>query len=94
MGEELLAQFPEVDFVTDLDLETGEFVPAGIGSVEVVCRSYERELAPVPFESVLRQGPAKPGSLQNKRARDAACRTPALNFACCLLRTRIRTNRH
>ena len=42
-------EFPEVDFVTELDLETGEFVPAGVGSVEVDCRSYVRELPPVPF---------------------------------------------
>lgn len=43
-------QFPEVDFVSELDLETGEFQPAGIGSVEVDCRSYVRELPPVPAD--------------------------------------------
>jgi hypothetical protein len=42
-------EFPEVDFVTELDLDTGEFVPAGLGSVEVACRTYVRELPPVPF---------------------------------------------
>lgn len=39
-------EFPEVEFVTELDLESGEFVPAGVGSVEVECRSYDRELPP------------------------------------------------
>jgi hypothetical protein len=43
-------EFPEVDFVTDLDLETGAFVPAGIGSVEVDCPVYVRELPPVVFD--------------------------------------------
>lgn len=42
--------FTEVDFVTGLDLATGAFTPAGIGSVEVVCEDYVRELPPVPFE--------------------------------------------
>jgi hypothetical protein len=43
-------EFTEIDFVTQLDLETGDFVPAGVGSVEVDCRSYVRELPPVPFD--------------------------------------------
>lgn len=42
-------EFPEVDFVTELDLTTGEFVPAGIGSVAVDCRGFVRELPAVPF---------------------------------------------
>ncbi|MEZ5246674.1 MAG: hypothetical protein R2707_16365 [Acidimicrobiales bacterium] len=42
-------EFPEVDFVTDLDLATGEFVPAGIGSVTVECLGFVRELPAVPF---------------------------------------------
>lgn len=37
-------RLPEVDFVSGLDLETGEFIPAGLGSVEVSCVSYERAL--------------------------------------------------
>lgn len=41
--------FHNVDFVTELDLETGEFVPAGRGSVEVECLTYVGELPPVPF---------------------------------------------
>ena len=41
--------FPEVDFVTELDLATGEFVPAGIGSISVDCRGFVRELPAVPF---------------------------------------------
>jgi hypothetical protein len=44
-------QFPEVDFVSELDLESGEFEPAGLGSVEVDCRSYARELPPVSVGS-------------------------------------------
>lgn len=42
-------EFPEVDFVTELDLETGAFVPAGLGSASVECRSYVRTLPAVPF---------------------------------------------
>ena len=42
--------FPEVDFVTGLDLETGEFVPAGLGTVTVECLEFERELPDVPFD--------------------------------------------
>jgi hypothetical protein len=38
--------FAEVDFVSGLDLESGAFTPAGIGSVAVECRGYERELPP------------------------------------------------
>ncbi len=34
----------DIDFVSDLNLETLEFVPAGIGSVLVHCVSYERDL--------------------------------------------------
>lgn len=43
--------FTEVDFVTDLELATGEFTPAGLGVVEVVCVDYVRELPPIPFEN-------------------------------------------
>ena len=43
-------EFSEVDFVTELDLSTGEFVPAGIGTVAVECRGYERVLPAVPFD--------------------------------------------
>ncbi len=39
-----IVRFDNVDFVTDLNIETGEFTPAGIGSVVVECRSYETEL--------------------------------------------------
>ncbi len=39
-----IVRFDDVDFVTDLNIETGEFTPAGIGSVVVECRSYEIEL--------------------------------------------------
>ncbi|MCQ3808479.1 MAG: hypothetical protein OXB92_04220 [Acidimicrobiaceae bacterium] len=39
-----IVRFDEVDFVTDLDIETGDFTPAGIGSVVVECRSYETEI--------------------------------------------------
>ena len=42
--------FEEVDFVTELDLESGEFTPAGIGSVYVACLDYVRALPPIPFE--------------------------------------------
>lgn len=42
-------RFDDVDFVSDLDLETGEFTPAGVGSVVVECRSYEEELPPSLF---------------------------------------------
>ena len=42
-------EFPQVDFVTELDLATGEFVPAGIGSVTVECLAFARELPAVPF---------------------------------------------
>ena len=44
------AAFPEVEFVTGLDLETGAFIPAGLGSVLVNCGSYVRELPAAPFE--------------------------------------------
>lgn len=37
-----IVRFDTVDFVSDLDLNSGEFTPAGIGSVVVECRSYER----------------------------------------------------
>lgn len=37
-----IVRFDSVDFVSDLDLNSGEFTPAGIGSVVVECRSYER----------------------------------------------------
>lgn len=39
-----IVRFDNVDFVTDLNIETGEFTPAGIGSVVVECRSYETEI--------------------------------------------------
>ncbi|NIV55700.1 MAG: hypothetical protein GWN48_09095 [Actinobacteria bacterium] len=42
-------RFPEVDFVTDLDLVSGEFTPAGLGSVVIECRAYEDELPPTMF---------------------------------------------
>lgn len=42
--------FAEVDFVTGLDLETGDFTPAGIGAVDVVCEDYVRSLPPIPFD--------------------------------------------
>jgi hypothetical protein len=42
--------FPEVDFVSALDLEAGGFVPAGLGKAEVECLDYVRTLPPVPFE--------------------------------------------
>lgn len=42
--------FPEVDFVTGLDLETGEFVPGGLGAVTVDCLEFARELPDVPFD--------------------------------------------
>lgn len=35
-----VVRFAEVDFVTDLDIETGQFTPAGTGSVVIECRSY------------------------------------------------------
>lgn len=41
--------FDDVDFVSGLDLETGEFVPAGLGSVSVECRGFVRELPEEPF---------------------------------------------
>lgn len=44
-----MLEFPEVDFVTELDLATGDFVPAGIGSVAVECLDFVRELPAVPF---------------------------------------------
>jgi len=44
-----VVEFAEVDFVTELDLATGEFVPAGIGTVRVECLEYVRELPEVPF---------------------------------------------
>ncbi|MEM7139485.1 MAG: hypothetical protein AAF548_00530 [Actinomycetota bacterium] len=34
----------EVDFVSGLDLSTGDFTPAGLGAVEVICQGYERAL--------------------------------------------------
>ncbi|MEQ8843184.1 MAG: hypothetical protein RIB98_19580 [Acidimicrobiales bacterium] len=43
-------EFEEVDFVTALDLETGEFTPAGLGTVVVECRSFVRELPAVIFD--------------------------------------------
>ncbi len=43
-------EFPEVDFVSELELATGSFVPAGLGSVTVECRSFERELPEVVFD--------------------------------------------
>lgn len=39
-----IIRFDNVDFVTELDFETGEYTPAGIGSVVVECRSYETEV--------------------------------------------------
>ena len=45
-----IVRFDNVDFVTDLNVETGEFTPAGIGSVVVECRSYETELPAGAFE--------------------------------------------
>lgn len=39
-----IVRFDNVDFVTDLNIDTGEFTPAGIGSVVVECRSYETEI--------------------------------------------------
>lgn len=45
-----ILQFDEVDFVTELDLETGEFVPAGLGSVTVDCEEFVRDLPAVIFE--------------------------------------------
>ena len=30
--------------MTELNIETGEYTPAGIGSVVVECRSYETEI--------------------------------------------------
>ena len=47
--EDGVLDFPEVDFVTELDLTTGEFVPAGLGSITVECNSFVRELPAVPF---------------------------------------------
>ena len=44
-----IVRFDNVDFVTDLNIETGEYTPAGMGSVVVECRSYETEL---PDETV------------------------------------------
>lgn len=46
-GERL--EFVDVEFVTELDLATGESVPAGIGSIVVECRSFVRALPAVPF---------------------------------------------
>jgi hypothetical protein len=43
-------EFPEVDFVTELDLATGEFVAAGVGSVTVECLTFVRELPAVSFD--------------------------------------------
>ena len=45
-----IVRFDNVDFVTDLNVETGEYTPAGIGSVVVECRSYETELPDEVFE--------------------------------------------
>lgn len=39
-----IVRFDKVDFVTDLNIDTSEYTPAGIGSVVVECRSYETEL--------------------------------------------------
>ncbi|MDE0701014.1 MAG: hypothetical protein F4Y27_00600 [Acidimicrobiaceae bacterium] len=39
-----IIRFDNVDFVTELNIETGEYTPAGIGSVVVECRSYETEI--------------------------------------------------
>lgn len=39
-----IIRFDNVDFVTELNIETGEYTPAGIGSVVVECRSYETEV--------------------------------------------------
>ena len=36
-----VVRFDAVDFVTELDFETGEYTPAGLGSAVVECRSYE-----------------------------------------------------
>ncbi len=47
-----IVRFDNVDFVSDLNIETGAFTPAGIGSVVVECRSYETELpeTELPYE--------------------------------------------
>ena len=37
-------RFDNVDFVAELDIETGEYTPAGIGSVVVECRSYTTKI--------------------------------------------------
>ena len=47
---ESMVTFDEVEFVTELDLSTGEFVPAGVGSVTVECLEYVRVLPAVPFD--------------------------------------------
>ncbi len=39
-----IVRFDNVDFVTDLNIDTGEYTPAGIGSVVVECWSYETDL--------------------------------------------------
>ncbi len=39
-----IIRFDNVDFVTELNIETGEYTPAGIGSVVVECRSYETKI--------------------------------------------------
>jgi hypothetical protein len=46
-GERL--EFVDVEFVTDLDLLTGEFVPGGVGSVVVECLAFVRSLPADPF---------------------------------------------
>lgn len=54
-------RLPEVDFVSGLDLESGEFTPAGIGSVEVSCVGYERSLPDenaLPDQGVVTDEPA------------------------------------
>ena len=45
-----IVRFDNVDFITGLDIETGEYTPAGIGSVVVECRSYETEIPDETFE--------------------------------------------
>jgi len=44
-----VVEFADVDFVTELDLATGEFVPAGLGTARVECLDYVRELPATPF---------------------------------------------
>ncbi len=43
-------EFEEVDFVTELNLTTGDFVPAGLGTVTVECLSFVRDLPDVLFD--------------------------------------------